>query len=155
MFKAEDTAAPYQTIRRSHVERVSGESVEVRQSAVGSASGSSLSVRQSAVRQVTAEEAALSQSCAGLARGQRLEVHESAALVAVGREVSAERSRVVFLLAPKVSSPLTAAFTLPADFALGFGYVVGRALVRLLGHLRPYHLGGTGRNDETQWLTYN
>ena len=149
MFKAEGTAAPYQAIRQSQVERVSGESVEVPQNAVGSVSGSTVSVRQSAVRQVTAEEAVSSQSCAGLARGQRLELRESTAVVAVGRGVSAERSRVVFLPATKASGPLTAAF------ALGFGYVVGRAFIRLLGRLRPYHQGGTGRNDETQWLTYN
>jgi hypothetical protein len=42
----------------------------------------------------------------------------------------------VFLLAPNVTGTVNAAFTLPAAFALGFGYIVGRAVLRLLGRLR-------------------
>jgi hypothetical protein len=89
------------------------------------------------VRQVAAEDASLSQAGAVLVRGGRVGLRESAAIVAAGQEVSVEDSRVVFLLAPNVrGGTVHAAFTLPAAFALGFGFYTARALLRLLGRLR-------------------
>lgn len=121
---------------RAQLDRAAGESVEVSQSAIGSVNGATVTVQQSGLRQVTAEEAILTQTAAGIVRGERVALRESAAVVAAGREVSVENSRVVFLLAPSVRGQVHAAFTLPAAFALGFGFVSARALLRLLGRLR-------------------
>lgn len=115
--------------------QISGESVEVVQSAVGSVTGATVSLRQSAVRQLAAEQASLTESAAGLVRGHEVGLRESAALVAFGQSVSVEGSRVAFLLSPRVSGPVTAVFTLPAAFALGVGFVVGRAVLRAMSRL--------------------
>ncbi len=123
-------------VRQSKVEHVSGESVEVAQSAVGTVSGSVVSLRQSLARQVTAERATVSQSSMAAARAQRLELRESAAFLAIGRNVSMEGGRVLFLLSPRVSGQVVATFTLPAAFAMGLGFVLGRALLRMLGSVR-------------------
>ena len=123
-------------VRQSKVGHVSGESVEIAQSAVGTVSGSVVSIRQSLVRQLTAERATVSQSSMASARAQRLELRESAAFLAIGRDVAMEGGRVLLLLSPRVSGQVAATFTLPAAFAMGLGFVLGRALLRMLGSLR-------------------
>ena len=123
-------------IRQSKVEHVSGESVEIAQSAVGTVSGNVVSLRQSLARQVTAERATVSQSSMAAARAQRLELRESAAFLAIGRNVSIVGSRVLFLLSPRMSGQVAATFTLPTAFAMGLGFVLGRALLRMLGSVR-------------------
>lgn len=136
MFEADDRTI--HVLRHGPVGRVSGDSVQVVQSAVNRINGATVSVQQSAVREASAERATLSQVGAVRVRADRLEMQESAALIAAGGEVTVEGSRVLFLLAPSVRGNVVATFTLPAAFALGFGYVMGRLAARALGRLLPF-----------------
>jgi hypothetical protein len=123
-------------LHRSYAYSVSGESVEVLQSAVQNLAAGSASLRQSAVQRMAAERAEIGQSALLAARVQDLALRNSLSGVLVGQSVSVENVRTLFLLSPNVSGSLTATFTLPAAFALGFGYVLGRSLVRLLAGRR-------------------
>lgn len=136
MRKAEGQASRLdEIVPRTGFDRVSGEAVDVEQSAIDAVSGSTVSLRQTAVRSVTAEDVVRSQSCAASVRGGHVELKESAALLTVGERITAQGSRVVFLLSPSVSGPVNAVFTLPAAFALGLGYAVGRIGMPILGRL--------------------
>jgi len=113
-------------------EDVRSESVHISQSAVRSVSARQVDLRMSAVQRMVAGEATVGQSAVGLLRGDSINVRDGLLAAAVGRQISAENSSAVFLLSPSVTGNVRAVFTLPAAFALGFGYVTGRWLVKLL-----------------------
>jgi hypothetical protein len=123
-------------IHQSQAYSVTGESVEVSQSAVQNLAAGSASLRQTIVQRMAAERADVDQSALLAARVQDLALRNSLSGVLVGQSVSVENARTVFLLSPNVSGPVTATFTLPAAFALGLGYVLGRSLIRLLAGRR-------------------
>lgn len=113
-------------------ENVFSETVHISRSAVRSVSAREVDARMSAVQRMVAGEARVGQSAVGLLRGDSIAVNDGLLGVAIGRKVTAEGSSTVFLLSPSVTGNVNAVFTLPAAFALGFGYVMGRWLVKLL-----------------------
>jgi hypothetical protein len=119
-------------IHQSQAYSVTAEKVEVSQSAVQNLAASSASLRQTIVQRMAAERAEIGQSALLAARVQDLALRDGLSGVLVGQSVSVENMRTLFLLSPNVSGSVTATFTLPAAFALGFGYVLGRSLLRLL-----------------------
>ncbi len=119
-------------VHQSQAYSVTAENVEVSQSAVQNLAANSASLRQTAVQRMAAERAEIGQSAVLAARVQDLTLRNGLSGVLVGQSVSVENARTLFLLSPNVSGSVTATFTLPAAFALGFGYVLGRSLVRLL-----------------------
>ena len=123
-------------VHQSQAYSVTGENVEVSQSAVQNLAAGSASLRQTVVQRMAAERAEVGQSALLAARVQDLALRNSLSGVLVGQSVSVENVRTLFLLSPNVSGSVTATFTLPAAFALGFGYVLGRSLVRLLAGRR-------------------
>jgi hypothetical protein len=113
-------------------ENVFSERVHISQSAVRSVSAREVDARMSAVQRMVAGQATLGQSAVGLLRGDSVTVKNGLVGAAIGRQVTAEGGSTVFLLSPSVQGNVNAVFTLPAAFALGFGYVMGRWLVKLL-----------------------
>jgi hypothetical protein len=119
-------------VHQSQAYSVTGENVEVSQSGVQNLTAGSASLRQAIVQHMAAERAEVGQSALLGARVRDLTLRNSMSGVLVSQSASAENVRTLFLLSPSVSGSVTATFTLPAAFALGFGYVLGRSLVRLL-----------------------
>lgn len=113
-------------------EDVRSQNVYISQSAVRSVSARQVEARMSAVQRMIAGEATVGQSAVGVVSGDNIEVRDGLLAAAVGRRISAQNSSAVFLLSPSVTGNVRAVFTLPAAFALGFGYVTGRWLVKLL-----------------------
>ena len=121
--------------RRTLINNVTGERVEVSQSAVRSLNAGRVNLHQSAVQRLASESVTIEQSAVLRVRGNNVSLQKCAALGAMGASVSAQDCRTVFLCAPSVSGNVKALITPRTAFALGLGFFFGRRVARLAGRL--------------------
>jgi hypothetical protein len=132
---SEDGPNVYESGRRTFIDSITGETVEVTQSAVRSLTAARADLHQTAVQQLVGESVTVEQSAVLQVRGKDVSLRECSALAALGGTVSAENCRTVFLCSPSVSGNVQALITPRTAFAFGLGFFLGRKVLGMAGRL--------------------
>ena len=105
--------------------------IEVRGSAIGDVRGNEVEIGQSAVRSVFAERVEIEQSGVFAVRANRVKMSGVASVLVAAREVEAQDVRAVVLLTPSLRGNAGALFDLRTAIAIGAGFFLARAALRL------------------------
>jgi hypothetical protein len=90
---------------------------------------SRLTLDKSAVRSVSADEMDISKSAVGVARFENGTIRQGNAGVVIGRSVAMDEVRTGILISPVVRGDVHALIDLRSAVAIGFGMVLGRAML--------------------------
>ena len=88
-----------------------------------------LTLDKSAVRSVSADEMDISKSAVGVARFDSGTIRQGSAGVVIGRSVAMDEVRTGILISPVVRGDVHTLIDLRSAVAIGFGMVLGKALL--------------------------
>ena len=88
-----------------------------------------LSLDKSAVRSVSADEIDISKSAVGVARFENGTIRQGSAGVVIGRSVAMDEVRTGILISPVVRGEVHTLIDMRSAVAIGFGMVLGKALL--------------------------
>lgn len=88
-----------------------------------------LSLDKSAVRSVSADEMDISKSAVGVARFENGTIRQGSAGVVIGRSVAMDEVRTGILISPVVRGDVHTFIDMRSAVAIGFGMVLGKALL--------------------------
>ena len=105
--------------------------IELHGSAAGDVHAHKVEIERSAVRSVSAEQVEIERGAAFAVRADRVKMDRSAAVLVASREVEAQDVRAVVLLTPRLRGNVTALIDLRTAVAIGAGFLLARAALRL------------------------
>lgn len=91
-----------------------------------------LSIDRSAIRRVSAEQVEIERSAIAVAAFDRGTIRQSDAAVIAGRSVAVDEVRVGVLISPVVRGEVHTLLDMRSAVAIGFGMVLGKALLAAL-----------------------
>lgn len=119
--------------------------IDLHGSAAGDVYAHGVEIVQSAVRSVFAERVEIEQGAVFSVRADRVKMDRSASVLVAAHEVEAQDVRAILLLTPRLRGNVEALIDLRTAVAIGAGFFLARASLRLAAAAGRWLVPGLGR----------
>jgi hypothetical protein len=117
------------SVSGERLDRLAATHATVQRSAIGTLESDQAQLEQAAVQRLRANQASFEQSAVAIARFEQGTLRQGAAAVVVGRSIACDEVHTAILAAPVVRGDVHTWLDLRSAFAIGFGMVLGKALL--------------------------